>query len=185
MISKQSKKPVDLTTIQTTLKNSFSAIKLDITYLKDVQDKFSKSFSTLKEDIKQFKKESATLDDLKIIDDRFKAIEARQENMTARMDEVSEFSEQVVEAVNERIRELNTQFEKIIDVRDTLMRKLKRFDALDSKFEAFEKQAISKEQVKALIKDIQGEFKSFEKKLATQKEMEKVKAKLSRIERNL
>ena len=181
----QAKKQVDLSTIESTLKNSFSAIKLDISYLKDIQDKQSKSFSTLKDDLKQFKRDCATQDDVKILDDRLKAFELRHQKLEARMEEVREFSEDVVEAVNERIRDLNSQFEKIIDARDSLLRKLKRFDALESKFDAFEKQAISKDNVKRLIKDIQTEFSAFEKKMATKKELEKMKAKLSRIERNL
>ena len=177
----EQKPAVDLNSINTMLKNSFGAIKIDMLHLKEAQEEQLRDMGHLKKDLKDFKQTCATKDNLKRLKENVTALEAKQKLSDEKIIKLENYSGDIVLAVNERIKELNKEFDNILKIKDDLMFKLKTFDRLEDDFRDFKKTKSDKTQLQRALDDVSAEFDKIEEKLATKKDLLKL---VKRVEKN-
>ncbi|MBU0460991.1 MAG: hypothetical protein KJ574_00230 [Nanoarchaeota archaeon] len=177
------KKEMDLNSINLMLKNSFGAIKIDMIHLKEAQEEQLRDMASLKKELKEFKSGCATKEDIKRLKDGIDFLEENEKALGERIDKVHQYATEVVEAVNERIQELNGEFKKILTIRDELIFKLKSFDKLEDDFKEFRKTTVTKTQLQQVIADMNGEFDKQEQDLASKRDLLKLAKRVEKLEK--
>lgn len=177
------KKPqVNLDSINEMLRNSFGAIKMDMLHLKEAQEEQIRDIALMKKELKEFKQGCATKDDLQKMRSMISAFEINQKALTSKLKELDKYSHEIVVAVNERIKELNTEFDKILKIKDNLQFKLKTFDRLEDDFKDFKKTKVDKTQLKKVIEDTNKELDKMEDGLVSKKDLLKLAKRVEKLE---
>lgn len=181
---KVSAKPeMDINSINTMLKNSFSAIKLDMIHLKEVQEAQLRDTGSLKNELKSFKQTCATKDDVKKLKDKMSSLETRQSVQSEKIKELENYSDDIISAVNGRIKELNDEFKKILQVKADLNSKMAKFAELEKSLKEIKKSSIDKKQLKKVVEDINTSFDDMEAELASKKELLKLAKRVDKLKK--
>jgi predicted nucleic acid-binding Zn-ribbon protein len=170
------KKQPDLSSIDLMLKNSFSAIKLDMLQLKEAQDIQLNDVGGLKQDLNDFKNSCFSKEEYKRLREHISTIESNQRTISGKFKDLEKYAEEIVDAVNKRIKALNKEFDKIVDIKQKLNSKLKEVDILSTEIKILKKNTIDKKKMKLILDDVNDQFDRIEK--STKKDFAKLSKKI-------
>ncbi|MFQ5474411.1 MAG: hypothetical protein ACE5DM_01115 [Candidatus Nanoarchaeia archaeon] len=175
----------DLNSINRMLKNSFRAIKVDMIHLKDVQEEQLKEMGALKKDIKENRHGQASKDDLAKLKDHVAGMEAKQKVLLGKLEDVQKHSDEVIQAVNDRIRDINKEFEKILKLKEELKEKVQRIDQFDDDVRSLRKHMVTRTYLQTVVNDINSEFDRIDDRNARKTDMLKLAKKVESLQKKV